>query len=184
MQPLARFRVRHPCGGRIHSDPRRPSVGADADDGRGRRRPDGGGGSRHSDPPFFRPQSQFRLHMKRGPPAKGFHTFHTFYNVHVITTHGGGVLYSILSSLRPRSLHAACHPACEGRAERRACLLACACYTGLGPATPTANVTDGSGLTHGTHAGALGSSSTLGIGTQPLLTPRRSLRTGCITVLN
>ena len=55
------------------------------------------------------------------------------------------------------------------------CLLAC--YTGLGPATPTANVTDSSGLAHGTHAGALGSSSTLGIGTQPLLTPRRSLRT-------
>ena len=45
--------------------------------------------------------------MKWVTHAKGFHTFHTFYNVHVINTHGGGVLYSILSSLRPRSLHAA-----------------------------------------------------------------------------
>ena len=34
-------------------------------------------------------------------------------------------------------------------------LLACF-YIGTGPATPTANVSDGSGLTMGTHAGALG----------------------------
>ena len=35
-------------------------------------------------PSFFSSQSQFRLHMKRVTHAKGFHTFHTFYNVHVI----------------------------------------------------------------------------------------------------
>ena len=37
--------------------------------------------------------------MKRVTHAKGFHTFHTFYHVHVINTHGG-----VLSG--PRSVHA------------------------------------------------------------------------------
>ena len=37
-------------------------------------------------------------------------------------------------------------------------------FNGPGPATPTASVSGSSGLTHGGHAGALGSSSTLEVG--------------------